>query len=67
MPAELARCVNSKQYAADVEADLAAAQKIGVPGTPTLVVGDSIYAPAPSVAELARLLSRKSAKRVASF
>jgi protein-disulfide isomerase len=64
---ELAQCVNSRQYAADVEADLAAAQKIGVPGTPTLVVGDSIYAPAPSGVELARLLFRKSSKRVASF
>jgi protein-disulfide isomerase len=65
-------CVRSEKFSERIEMDMAAASRVGVNGTPTWVVGDSVYGGAlplaqleawvrRAVAPLADTLARKSA------
>ena len=52
---ELSTCIETAQYQAEVQRDLDLAERVGVTGTPTLVLGDQGFE-APSYTELARAI-----------
>lgn len=45
-------CVESGRHNARIEADIALAKRVGVVGTPTFVVGDSVFGGVPSLAQV---------------
>lgn len=63
--AALARCMRAGDARRRVEADLAAGRRLGVSGTPTLVIGDSVWTGAPRP-ELLRAIIAGAAARAAS-
>lgn len=54
------RCTESAKYAAHIDADTAIARIVGVNGTPTWVVGDSVFGGVPSMAQLKDWVQRAS-------
>src|SRR5689334_19447408 len=50
--AEFDRCVASERYRQRIEQDIAMASLVGVVGTPTWVIGDSVFGGMPSVSQI---------------
>lgn len=54
----LAACVRNADHRAVIEADRADARRIGVTGTPGVLIDDTLYAVPPSITEMRRRLSQ---------
>lgn len=57
--ASFSRCIQDSTFAARLERDLAAAMELEVVGTPTFLVGDSLYSGLRSYDDLARLVDAR--------
>lgn len=62
---EFDRCIESERYRANIARDTAMARQVGVVGTPTWVIGDSVFGGIPAVPQIERwvLDARNSQQR----
>jgi protein-disulfide isomerase len=57
--ASFRKCASSTEKSARVEADILAAHEVGVRGTPTIVIGDTVYAVPPSMSQLRAMVEQR--------
>lgn len=62
-PDVIGRCVKSARYATAINTDKTVAEALGVVGTPTFVLNDSLYRGTTSLAELEQRLARRVSGR----